>query len=414
MSNKTCELVEPSFLQNNAANEPLSSPYRNFSFSESEKIDSLNSRMERCGSDFKEYVSPLGEFKVLPVHCDNRACDKPECQKHRLYKYRRKHSGQINILNRSMRKPKAWVFTGWKFPIEKLDRSFCRKKLVFLFKLLKSLSVSEFSVHMEVKVYPKNHRDFGRGYLHFHVVSAGFKDLRFIRKRWGRQVRYEEAIKPESLGYYVSKYASKTPFFDFEPYRWYYHLLVYKTQMHRFSCKPDDSFVKSDWVCLDSAINEARNCLYRSSYLNVNNRMSDKNKGSLLYFKILEPPPKSNGLDDFGLEFIKINDRFDLVKKDDSPDPDYPFEPIVCKPNDESIDSYVRWLQQIDKKMAAPSVDDDFYHSDSYFEFILGLDDVDRKNSRRLYIESKKRGDAYLERLQKLAINQSVGGDRVA
>ncbi|PNX49390.1 MAG: hypothetical protein BV457_01945 [Thermoplasmata archaeon M9B1D] len=288
--------INDSILEDSVSNIPLGSPNRNFIHLDeksSQKIDYLYEKMASCGSEFREYLSQEGEHKVLPVYCDNRSCDKPECKEHRLYKYRKEHQGQINVLNKSMRKPKGWVFSGWKIPINELDRTFCRKKLVFLFNLLKVFSVSEFSVHMEIKVYPKTHKDFGMAYLHFHVVSGGLKDLHFIRKKWGRQIKYETAIRPKSLGYYVSKYASKTPIFDYEPNRWYYHLLVYKTQMHRFSCKPEDSIkVGSEWVCLDVVLSEVKRELYRYSYLNPANSLRRNKKGRLQYFKILESPDK--------------------------------------------------------------------------------------------------------------------------
>ena len=117
------------------------------------------------------------------------------------------------------------------------------------------------------------------------VKLVGFKDLRFIRKKWDRQISFQYAIKPKTLGYYVSKYASKTPFFDYETNRQYYHLLVYKTQTHRFSCKPENIVLPySDWGCLDAVSYEVKRALYRDSYLNPNAR-------NRYYFEYLEPKP---------------------------------------------------------------------------------------------------------------------------
>jgi hypothetical protein len=138
---------------------------------------------------------------------------------------------------------------------------------------------------MEIKVYPKTHKDFGMAYLHFHVVSGGFRNLKLLRKNWGRQISYEVAIRPKNLGRYVSKYASKTPFFDYELNRWYYHLLVYKTQMHRFSCKSENIKIGSSFVCLDAIIPEIKSAYYRDSYLNPKSQGKE-------YHSFIEPLPK--------------------------------------------------------------------------------------------------------------------------
>ena len=69
------------------------------------------------------------------------------------------------------------------------------------------------------------------------MVSGGIRNLEKVREMWDRQIRYEVAIWPMNLGFYVAKYASKSPIFDNEVLREYYHCLVYKTQMHRYSIK---------------------------------------------------------------------------------------------------------------------------------------------------------------------------------
>ena len=261
----------------------LCSPYSNFSNKQLDSIENLYDKLDNCGRIFKEFVTPEGIIKNLPVYCNNRSCSNPDCKDHRLYLYMRVHNSQIIALNKSMIKPKGWVFTGWKFDITKLNiekfRIFIRKKLIFLFNILKEFSVSEYSVHMEIKFY-KNTNDI---YLHFHVVSAGFRDLRFIRKKWNRHITYEKAIKPKELGYYVSKYASKTPVLNTQYKLVFYHLVVYKTQMHRFSIKQGE-ILKSGWILLDILRFEIKSAYYRDSYKNPISRKKE-------YFEFLEKGP---------------------------------------------------------------------------------------------------------------------------
>ena len=119
---------------------------------------------------------------------------------------------QIFDIQKDMRKPKAWIFTipRKKYPI---DRKYCMNKLKFLFYLLSKDkhssfgSSSLFSIHMEIKP------SVDSWFLHFHVVSGGITNLRFIRKKWKYMIRYQMAISPKRLSRYVSKYASKTPVF---------------------------------------------------------------------------------------------------------------------------------------------------------------------------------------------------------
>ena len=279
---------------------PLSPPLRGTFYSEKSKLDILYEKLENCGEEEWEIIkSPTGEIFSKPVYCDNRCCNNPGCQKHRLYKYMREHQAQINETNKSMRKPKAWIFTGWKleYPI---DRKFCQKKLLFLFKLLsdcKRGSVSEFSIHMELKVNDCN------VYLHFHVVSGGIRDLRFVRHRWERVVRFEKAISPKDLAYYVSKYASKTPAFPSDLHLEFYHLAVYKLQMHRFSSKAKTLRPPSDYILMDMLVLECKYALMRDSYLNY--KVNPKAKRKNQYHPLLEkPPPRRINLEDFGLIWI--------------------------------------------------------------------------------------------------------------
>ena len=234
------------------------------------------------------------------------------------------HEQQIIFLNKSMKKPKAWIFTGWKLPIEEFTRDFLQQKLKRLFNICKNKSISEFSIHMEIKIYSPNHKDYGLAYLHFHVVTAGFPDLRFIRKIWGRQIKYESAIKPENLAWYVSKYAGKTPRIQDDQYLLEsYHLLVYKLQMHRFSCRPDQKIITpSDWVNITSVISEIKGTLFRESYRNQNNY--NYKKGKKYYYKILEPPPPEVPIPPIPpTTQLLITAWLDI---DDSPDPNFPVE----------------------------------------------------------------------------------------
>ena len=111
-----------------------------------------------------------------------------------------------------MKKPKGWVFSNVKlsYPV---DRELAQAELRRLYRLLdkskhrKYGSNSLFSIHMEIKLRSDT------WYLHFHVVSGGISNLRFVRQQWGHQIMYENAISPIDLGYHVSKYASKVPAF---------------------------------------------------------------------------------------------------------------------------------------------------------------------------------------------------------
>jgi len=219
-------------------NSALCSPKRNFlDFSDfykpefQEKLACINAKKGNCGKFTKEYVHvKTNEVVEFPVYCDNRSCC--ICVEHKKYKYSKEHKKQIYSLDKSMRKPKAYIFTGWRLPLKDLTRVFCASKLLLLFGLLKRFSESEFSVHMEIKLL-----EDGSAYLHFHVVSAFIKNLRLVSKLWGRVIRYEKAIKTEDLSNYVSKYASKVPMYYSNFQENYYTLLVYKLQMHRFSPK---------------------------------------------------------------------------------------------------------------------------------------------------------------------------------
>lgn len=229
-------------------NRPHSGLYvlltRNFTFSQSAirplksseigVLEHVSRRKAECCTKYKNFVDSVkSEIVSFPICCDNRSCSNQQCKDHRLYKFMSTHGSQIRTLNESMRSPKGFIFTGWKLK-PPVDRGFCQAQLKKIFRLLsdkKHGCVSEFSIHMELK--PELDGSF---YLHFHVVMAGVKDLRFVRAAYGRVIRYEKAIKPDELGFYVSKYASKVPAMVFAGSLEYFSVAVHKLQMHRFSC----------------------------------------------------------------------------------------------------------------------------------------------------------------------------------
>jgi len=99
-----------------------------------------------------------------------------------------------------------------------------------------------------------------------------------MRSLWGRVVKYEGAISPDNVATYVSKYASKTPNFQNSDYNQnWYHLTVYKTQMHRFSISKNDTELCPDilkpapsgFYPYSLLLAEAISCYKRDSYLNA-------------------------------------------------------------------------------------------------------------------------------------------------
>lgn len=382
------------FSHTSEPSEPLSSPLTGtFTF----QYEKIIEKVDNCGSVFDEYYAPSGLRRILPIHCDNRICENDECKQHRLYKYMHTHYGQIAILNEDMRSPKAWVFTGWVVSIASFDRHFAQSKLLQLFKLLSNSkfgSLSHFSVHMELKVYPEHHKNYGFVYLHFHVVSGGLKDLRMCRRLWGRQIKYEQAINPNELGFYVSKYASKTPKFPDEEHRFHYARIVYKLQMHRFSVGQSD-LTKSGWVSLSQIEREVYSTLYRDSYLNPKNSSTYKNKSSKrYYFKFLEPRDDPPPLSQDDIDFINSQDA-PIIPDDD---PDYPFEPIVCMP---SPDVIVDALTIKPPRPSPSNYDDDLEYSTSlYLDFVEGLADAERSKAKANYRAEKKRIDGFMGRIR--------------
>lgn len=233
--------------------------------------------MSNCGSNYVTLLNKKTlEEKSFPLYCDNRVCLNPDCQEHRLYKYMKEHNSQIRLLNKNMRKPKSWVFTDIKRPYP-IDRAYAQKRLRLLNDLLtlskhrKYGSSSLFSAHMEFKLNPDS------WYLHFHVVSGGITNLRFVRRIWGKQIRYENAINLHDLGFYVSKYASKVPSFPNKTAYLEYAHNVYKLQMHKFSVKISsilkEKEKESDWVIINRKFSQSTNAFYElelwlNDYLN--------------------------------------------------------------------------------------------------------------------------------------------------
>lgn len=212
----------------------LCSPVKvTFDNDELSKLESIGKSIAKCGTVELEYYDVrLGNFVFEPQFCNNRICDVDGCRKHRRHLYMVQHNHQIFLLHQSMKNPKGWVFTNGHYPVDELPRKYFQDELKRLYKLLKEYASSEFSVHMEVKMSVDHP---GTAYFHFHVVMAGTHDLKGLRKEYGFQIFYEDAIHPQTLGYYVSKYASKTPRFPSNFHQDWYALCVYKLQMNKFS-----------------------------------------------------------------------------------------------------------------------------------------------------------------------------------
>lgn len=197
----------------------------------------------------------------IVIHCDNRVCQRPACKKHRQYKFRKEHSGQVCQMMKSIRRPKAWIFTSPRlsYPIDRKYISDERKRVRELLDIRKHDnygSVTDFSIHTEVKPGESS------WYLHHHVVSGGIKNLGVVRELYGFQIKYEYAISKSGIEAYMSKYASKVPEFhllgvDYLT-RLYivmeYFSAVYKAEMHSYGVKWYRSVRgKSNWVFVSSS-----------------------------------------------------------------------------------------------------------------------------------------------------------------
>jgi len=270
---------------------------------DSKKLDYFHNKLENCG-DKKYDVIKKEDSSVftVPVFCDNRACSSSKCQRHRGSKFRKEHYVQQEVVKQSMNQPKSWVFTGWRVdmfnPFE--FRKFASGKMSKLYKVLSNSKFgcsTEFSIHMELKFNTD-----GTVYLHFHVVAGGIKcrlSAMSSPSLWGRVVRYETAISAENVDSYVSKYASKTPYFHCsENVRDWYHLVVHKLYMHRYSVSKTDAErcegapVKPVSSCYlySMIIFEAKSSFFRDSYKN-HLRASSKGRGVVKnrHHVLLEP-----------------------------------------------------------------------------------------------------------------------------
>lgn len=262
-------ILSTQFAENFNQNSSLCSPNGNFNISDIQKLENLYKKLSNCGNTFVEYANKYtSELKQVPQYCNNRVCTNPDCKEHRGYLYFKNHRGQIDYLKENIRSPKAWIFTGWSIPIEKINRKFLQNKLKKLNSILSNFSTSSYSIHMEIKLYPLEHKNYGKAYIHFHVVSGGINNLKLARRIWNRQVSYEKALCYDNLSKYISKYASKTPNMESSSDLELYHLLVYKLQMHRFSVKRGDCSpltVESSFINMDSLEAEVYYCLKKAS-----------------------------------------------------------------------------------------------------------------------------------------------------
>lgn len=216
-------------------------------------------RIQECGcKDFELINLKTTKTVLLPVFCNSRACDNPECQEHRGGLFKRKHLGQISAIQSSMQKPKAWVFTGYVIKQDSPTlRAFICEKTALLYQILKRLSSSEFSLHVEVKPSKKYKDCF---YVHWHVVCGGLKDYHYAQTLWGRYVEYQKAKNIDSVAEYVAKYATKTPVHVGDSSWLNYLMVTYKLRLHRFSTVQGE-ITKSDWTPVLKIISEGKRAL---------------------------------------------------------------------------------------------------------------------------------------------------------
>lgn len=296
----------------------LSSPTSNFVFSDVKKIDNLYQKLSSCGKEsvniFDSSPEVYSWFSV-PIYCNNRCCTNSDCKNHRGILFKNAHIHQISALMEHLEKPYAYIFTGYKLPLVNLSRRFIQSELRRLYDILKKSSISSFSVHMELKLYPEDHKDYGYCYLHFHVVSEYIKNIGLVRKKWKRVIRSERALTKNHIIPYIMKYSSKTPIFSNDLDKEFYHLLVYKTQMHRFCIFDEISHISvnnnsryySEEALLKEVYNAYKNDKYYHSFVDD-------------YKKRDKPPP--NNLDNFGLNGLDSVIVIDY-SKDDSNDPNF-------------------------------------------------------------------------------------------
>ena len=230
-----------------------------------QKVVSVLERIDNCGT--KEFEITNGDkFLKLPIHCNNRGCNNSLCQKSRGTLHTKNHNQQIQFLNKYIKSPKAWVFTGWVLngSIEAI-RSRGQQELIRLNHLLHRYSKSPFVVYMEYKI-----KDDGSYYLHFHAIGGSFGDIHLIQSLWGRIVKYERPlVDDKQILDYIKKYTAKTPVFSNQQIYEDYVELVYKAQMCRYSALRKDAInefglpPKSGWYNVQRLVMEMQNASKR-------------------------------------------------------------------------------------------------------------------------------------------------------
>jgi len=240
--------------------------------------------VEDCGSENISLVSYDGsDFLEFPKCCDNRGCCSSDCESHRGVKHKQNHIQQIQWIQKYVRSPKSWVFTGYRLNLSVDEwREKAQSELIRLFRLLSESSKTPFVIYLEFKV----HAD-GSYYLHFHAVSGSVGDIHLIQARWGRIVRYEHPLTSEAvLIRYIKKYTGKTPLIyvsesshgdvksqpvtlsldAWRPYQEKYIAVTYKLQMCRYSVLRKEAIAefglfRSHWYIESLLVSECKSAL---------------------------------------------------------------------------------------------------------------------------------------------------------
>ena len=234
-------MLEQKYCQEFDEKSSFSSPSSNFNIQQIEIIEKTNEKIKNCCKENIIFYDEKSNPVALPKTCNNRTCNNPECKRHREYLFRREHRAQLRANSKMIVSPKGWIATGYVIDIPqnsaevRSQQQFAIKEFHRLYRLLMQFSRTTFSLHMELKFYPYGHKNYGKYYLHFHFTSGYIHKMSLFQQRWGRWVKYEQAIVPENLDNYISKYSSKVPNFDSSYEREMYQVMVYKQQMHRFS-----------------------------------------------------------------------------------------------------------------------------------------------------------------------------------
>jgi hypothetical protein len=286
-------------------NPNISSLNSNFVFLDAKKLENFYEKIQKCGHECYNLIGFENGHIVqidLPVYCNNRACVEQGCKSHRGYLYKKEHLPQINKIKENIKVPKSYVFSDKHINIYEMQpheiRKYIQHRLKTIFKICLILSRTEFSVHLELKLYdPNSKKDghkYGQAYVHFHVVS-GFIDVKKARSMSNFVVKYEYAISRDRIENYISKYASKTPYFHTSYDRDIYFLITYKTQMHRYSVRLKDcTSIERPHLWVMEHILERQ-------LFNILRREEEKPNSFVPYYENLKykyyedkPPPKNN------------------------------------------------------------------------------------------------------------------------